>query len=391
MSSLELRTRGWTRTTAPTAILTELFGHAMRREPIDVGQLGRWSTLRPVDPHRPIVMPEYALHIAANAEVAVRVLPGSQGLDLPTKPGVHAVDINLGVGESLLADPGLWTMVDCPERVTASLIEARPPAGTERLDVGEDFEWHSQGFTMLRGALTHQRAAALSAALDAGFASAVATWGTDHLKRIGQYGAIRNLPDLGQDFIDLLGDSPVNPLLDRVLRAGYILHSFDGLILAPGEGRFPWDFHTDLESLVGFAPVRSRVPAVNVLYYLDRVTPENGATWLVPCSHLSSWSSPDTDAAANFAVQAVGEAGDILVFDARVSHCAGNNTTDRSRRLIKTLFCEPWIQPQMDYRRALSDGKWDGLPSRVKGVLGAGTSCATSTVEFLQRMALKAS
>ncbi len=387
MGSLELRTRGWTRTTAPATILTELFGGAMRHEPIDAARLASWSTLRPIDPHRPIVAPEFALHIAANAAVAVRVLPGSQGLGLPAEPGAHAVDIDLGAGESLLADPGLWTMVDRPEKVTAALVEALPAAGAERLDVGEDFALYSQGFIMLRGALTPQRVAALSTALDTGFANDVAAWGADHLKRIGQYGAVRNLPDLGEVFIDLLANSPVNAVLDRVLRPGYILHSFDGLILAPGEGRFPWDFHTDLEALVGFAPVRSRVAAVNILYYLDRVTPENGATWLVPHSHVSGWSRPDAGAAAKLAVQAVGEAGDILIFDARLNHCAGNNTTGRSRRLIKTLFCEPWIQPQMDYRRALSEGKWDGLPPRVKSVLGAATSSATSTAEFLQRMA----
>jgi hypothetical protein len=388
-SALELTMRGWTRTRAPAEVLHAVLGGARRVEALEIVQLTGWCTPRAADLRVPVVDPDAKLSLTCRGPVRVHVIEGSQGLQLPADPHSHATTADLQPGECLLADPRLWIRISDPHRVAGTLIAGGREQPPERLDAGPDFGLYSRGFTILRGALSEGRVQALRAALDRALDQDVAAWGVDELKRIGQFGAIRNLSDVDPVFVELLADSPAYPVIERVMRPGFVLHSFDGLVLEPAEGRFPWDFHTDVDALVGLAAVRARVPAVNVLYYLDRVTAENGATWIVPGSHLSSWAGVGGDNAAQFALQAVGEPGDVLIFDARVSHCAGNNGTSGSRRLIKTLFCEPWMQPQMDYRRALGHGKWENLPERVRNVLGEGRTPPASAAEFRERMAAR--
>jgi ectoine hydroxylase-related dioxygenase (phytanoyl-CoA dioxygenase family) len=226
----------------------------------------------------------------------------------------------------------------------------------------------------------------LRTALDIALQRDCETWTEAELERIGQHGALRNLADADPAFVDLLNDSPVTPLLQRVMAPHWIIQAFDGLVLLPGQGRFPWDYHTDLECLLGVALPRSRAcPAVNVLVYLDTVTVENGATWIVPNSHLGAAHDFDRTQLAELSLPAVGEAGDVLVFDARLWHCAGNNRSNAPRRLVKVLYCEPWIRPQMDYVRATRPEVWKNLPGEVKRLLGESAAPPASVAELRAR------
>ncbi len=228
----------------------------------------------------------------------------------------------------------------------------------------------TSGYIFLPGAVDRPILASLQCAIDRMLAEDDATCGVHELEAMGQRGALRNLCDHSPPFQALLADSPVYPILDTLLAPGYILHSYDGLVLYPGDGRFPWDFHTDLLPLVGVAFPANQIPGINCLYYLDNTTPENGATWLVPASHRSFITKPQSEEMAQFAIQVVGKAGAVLLFDARLWHCAGNNQSNTSRRLIKTLFVSPWLRPQMDYPRAIRPDVLERLNPRAREVIG---------------------
>jgi ectoine hydroxylase-related dioxygenase (phytanoyl-CoA dioxygenase family) len=212
-------------------------------------------------------------------------------------------------------------------------------------------------------------------------------YGTAALQEMGQLGALRNLCDFGAPFEELLSDSPIFPLLDALLGNDYMLHSYDGLVLLPREGRFPWDFHTDLMPLRGVAFPAARTPGINCLYYLDDVTAANGATWIVPSSHRSVVVQPAAERLAACAIQAIGSAGDVLLFDARLWHCAGNNTATAPRRLIKALFVQPWLRPQMDYSRAVRAEVMERLSPRVRRLLGVGIAPPASIEELRHSLA----
>jgi ectoine hydroxylase-related dioxygenase (phytanoyl-CoA dioxygenase family) len=184
----------------------------------------------------------------------------------------------------------------------------------------------------------------------------------------------------------LLSHSPVYALLDELLGDRYVLHSYDGLVLLPGDGRFPWDFHTDLTPLAGVAFPSDKCQGINCLYYLDDATPENGATWVVAASHRCVLAAPPASELSELAFQAVGEAGDALLFDVRLWHCAGENRSQRPRRLIKTLFCHAWMRPQMDYTRAVRPEILQRLDGRTQRLIGIGSAPPSNVREL--RLAL---
>jgi ectoine hydroxylase-related dioxygenase (phytanoyl-CoA dioxygenase family) len=226
--------------------------------------------------------------------------------------------------------------------------------------------------------------------MDAMLAEDEATWGAAKLEAMGQHGALRNLCDAKPAFAELLAGVPFGSLLDQLLGEGYVLHSFDGLVMLPGTGRFPWDFHNDVAPLVGVAFGPRDVPAINCLYYVDDVTEENGATWIVPASQHACLRAPSPAALAELAFQALGSAGDVLMFDGRLWHCAGLNRSTRARHLIKMMFCRPWLRPQMDYARAVREEVLSQLDERTRRWLGVGISPPASVTELRAALARKA-
>jgi ectoine hydroxylase-related dioxygenase (phytanoyl-CoA dioxygenase family) len=244
----------------------------------------------------------------------------------------------------------------------------------------------TNGYTMLHGGLSSNRLEMLRKCFDELLAKDEQLWGKEKLIALKQYGALRNLANENAAFADLLQNTPVYEVIDMLLSEDYILHSFDGLALFPGDGRFPWDFHTDLSPLNGVAFPANRCPAINCLYYLDDVNEANGATWIVPASHRSLIKTPPVDCLAQLAQQAVGRAGDILMFDGRIWHCAGENRTDKPRRVLKALYCEAWFRPQMDYWRGIRPEVRNQFNPRTKRLIGEASTPPSSVEEFRNRL-----
>jgi ectoine hydroxylase-related dioxygenase (phytanoyl-CoA dioxygenase family) len=259
-------------------------------------------------------------------------------------------------------------------------------AGCAKLMLDPVYQLQTAGYTLLKGSLSASSIDGLRAALDQMMAEDDESCGAATLEAMEQRGALRNLCDRGGVLKELLADSPVYALLDQMLGDNYVLHSYDGLVLLPGYGRYPWDFHTDFEQLRGLAFPANQTVGVNCLYYIDEVTERNGGTWLVPASHHCLLTHIEPADAAALAFQAVGEAGDILLFDARLLHCAGTNESEMPRRLIKALYCPPWLRPQMDYTRAIRPEIRDQLDPRTLRIIGVGTSPPASVAALRQQL-----
>jgi hypothetical protein len=215
------------------------------------------------------------------------------------------------------------------------------------------YELRTVGYTVLPGLLSETEVAALAGGMDRLLAEDDALGGADRLTAIGQRGALRNLADRGPEFERLLAAPALHELSADLVGADYRLHSYDGLILEPGTGRYPWDFHTDLLGLCGVAFPAAVTPGVNCLVAVDESGPANGATWLVPGSHRCVLRCPDPGELAELAIQPRLRSGDMLFFDARIWHCAGHNGSGQVRRLIKIELVQPWLRPQLDYARSV--------------------------------------
>lgn len=96
---------------------------------------------------------------------------------------------------------------------------------------------------------------------------------------------------------------------------------------------------------------RSISPAVvcNAMWMIDDFTEENGATLVVPGSHLSGREPDnDSDRDANW-VSAVGPAGTVCIFEGRTWHSTGTNLSGEPRIGLTTNFCAPQFRQQDNF------------------------------------------
>ena len=114
---------------------------------------------------------------------------------------------------------------------------------------------------------------------------------------------------------------------------------------------------------------------LTTLWMLTDFTPDNGATLVVSRSHKpgfkASWSKEDVTSVTGVsphhpeAVHAVGNAGDVLVFDARLWHSVAPNKTDLPRVYVKLRYAPPWMNNECISRTGGHNAGWDPLPERV--------------------------
>ncbi len=109
--------------------------------------------------------------------------------------------------------------------------------------------------------------------------------------------------------------------------------------LLPGQSA--QDFHRD----DGYYPLpRPHQPlSVNSMWAIDDFTAANGATLLIPRSHLNADLEPAADAEI---VHAEMPAGSVMVWDGSLFHAGGANTTAAARLGITVIYCRAWLRQQ---------------------------------------------
>jgi len=95
-------------------------------------------------------------------------------------------------------------------------------------------------------------------------------------------------------------------------------------------------------------PTRATVPinpplVANMMWMANDFTVANGATRIVPGSHLSG-CLPDPERTDYGEIPIEAPAGSVLVWEGRTWHAAGLNTADHPRYGVVTYFCGPIIR-----------------------------------------------
>jgi ectoine hydroxylase-related dioxygenase (phytanoyl-CoA dioxygenase family) len=153
---------------------------------------------------------------------------------------------------------------------------------------------------------------------------------------------VYSLAGKGRVFMDVAAHETIVALLDRLMMPNWLLSTMQTIRLLPGETAQDW--HAD----DGFYDVPRPRPAplgVSCIWALEDFTSENGATELIPGSHL--WAGGETPFNRPFEpAAAVMPAGSVLVFDAATWHRGGANRSQGTRLALSPQYCQPWLRPQ---------------------------------------------
>lgn len=175
----------------------------------------------------------------------------------------------------------------------------------------------------------------------------------------------------GKVFEDIAADERLMALIGRFLQPNFLLSASHAISLEPGETA--QSVHSD----DGFyRQRRPRAPiGISVIGAIDDFTRANGATEIIPGSHL--WGEPgDPDRPNDMAeieamlVPMEIPAGAALVFCGTLLHRGGANVTDRPRLAFTNQYCEPWARPQENFWLSVPRELVREMSPRAQSLLG---------------------
>ncbi|HZU74158.1 MAG TPA: phytanoyl-CoA dioxygenase family protein [Acidimicrobiales bacterium] len=222
------------------------------------------------------------------------------------------------------------------------------------------------GYCLIAGALSPDEVEALRRRLDeqaAGEAAAgVATFDAG-----GANQRVWNLINKGEAFRRLVLHPLAGVAMDHLVGSPHLLSSITANIAA--QGGQPMILHSDQGYVTMPQPPYAMV--ANIMWMLDDFTEDNGATRVVPGSHQlgAAFLAPGSDEAAT-AVPATGPAGTALIFDGRLLHGTGANTTAEPRRGILTYFCRTYVRQQENFTLSIRDDVLAAASEELKDLLG---------------------
>jgi len=202
------------------------------------------------------------------------------------------------------------------------------------------------------------------------------------------------LANKGQCFRDMVVHPYVDELVGHILGKDFILSTHSANITKPGGVRM--GLHTDQwwmpqpikpgddfiraseisrkasdsflkpDTDLGISP-----PVVaNCMWMLSDFTETNGATEVVPGSHLTGAHPNQEDQSIYPVKQAVSKEGTLMVLDGRLWHGTGANIGNTDRLGVLTTFCAPQFRQQENQTIGLDRKLWDSCSNKLRSRLG---------------------
>ena len=169
------------------------------------------------------------------------------------------------------------------------------------------------------------------------------------------FGPTYGLLTLNQSIAPYLADDRIIDTLKAFWGPYVRITWIKGEFSEPGHQRSGW--HSDQPFNAGgklrvFAPYQDALIHMSSVWMLSPFSEHTGATLVVPGSHRSP-TNPTAgngiDRMAEYPTekQAIGNAGDVLLFDSRTWHAAGHNQSDKPRMGIAIRYAPWWFN--LDY------------------------------------------
>ena len=157
-----------------------------------------------------------------------------------------------------------------------------------------------------------------------------------------------------------------------------ILNSLSAINNLSSVSNFSFNIHRDLRFYSNTFPMM-----LNCLVMVDDFTIQNGATFLLPQSHLVE-KKPTSEEFYLKASQVTGENGDLLIFNSNVWHCAAPNHTNNPRRAIPFTISKSFFKQLFDFPRALGYTQIHKYSYSLQQFLGYHSRVPSSMEEWYQ-------
>jgi len=167
---------------------------------------------------------------------------------------------------------------------------------------------------------------------------------TTSLLRSMEFEHVRDLPSHGGVFLQLLMNKSINSVIDIGLNSKAVVHSYNAIINDPNieSNSLHFDFHRDMP---WFDNTRT---SMNIFIPLDDFFKHNGATQVVPSTHLFK-QKPSKDFLERNKGDLELKVGSICAMDSTLYHRAGRNLSKNIRPLITIKFTLAPFKQQIDF------------------------------------------
>lgn len=240
------------------------------------------------------------------------------------------------------------------------------------IDAQDREQLREEGFCIFPEVLSGAALERVRDALARGIALAEERMGTAHDARLDPNARnlrVYDLPAVDPVFIELLRRDDALDAARALLGQNILISNFTANVALPGS--LPMKLHSD-QALV-IPPPWEQPWAANVIWCLDDVDEENGATRYLPGSHrFRGYADLPEDAMAKTRPFAA-PAGSFIVMEGRLWHTSGANVSrDRQRRMLFAYYSCDFIRGQANWNAVLPPDLQAALDDEMHGLFGLG-------------------
>lgn len=175
-----------------------------------------------------------------------------------------------------------------------------------------------------------------------------------------------NLVNKDEMFERLVQNRRTLGALEGLLGADCTLSSFTANVIGPGSP--PGGIHMDSPLTALPAPLPPYALVANSVWLLDDFTPENGATFCAPGSHLLG--RPPTRDDDPSLIQLTGRAGSVTIIHGSIWHGSAPNTTERHRVALLGFYSRAVMKPQQNHLALATPGVLERATPVMRRLLG---------------------
>jgi len=155
-------------------------------------------------------------------------------------------------------------------------------------------------------------------------------------------------------------------LVQSFLAPNALLSALQLIDILPGE--VTQKLHYDQQFMNIGTQTRGIDHSLNLLVAIDDFTADNGATVIIPESHL--WPPERIPGPKDNLLPCIMKAGTICLFSGSIWHAGGANRTNQSRRALITVFTQPWFRTLENHFLAIPFTVAAKLPEQIQNYLG---------------------